>query len=69
MPWQTMVAGPVMGAAAVAERADVNPGIAGQGVGLVREIRPAADVVRTMVADAEKCLRAARAFVTNARPA
>jgi NAD(P)H-dependent flavin oxidoreductase YrpB (nitropropane dioxygenase family) len=65
MPWQTMVAGPVMGAAAVAERADVNPGIAGQGVGLVHEIRPAAEIVRAMTVDAERCLRAANRFVTN----
>ncbi len=63
MPWQTVVAGPVMGAAAVAERSDVNPGIAGQGVGLVREIRGAAEVVRAMVDDAEACLRSAARLV------
>jgi len=68
MPWQTMVAGPVLGAAAVVERADVNPGIAGQGAGLVREIRPAADVVRTMAAEAEACLRAASELLDEEAP-
>jgi len=57
MPWQTVLASRVMGSAAVAERADVNPGIAGQGVGLVAAIRPAAEVVASMVAQAERCLQ------------
>jgi NAD(P)H-dependent flavin oxidoreductase YrpB (nitropropane dioxygenase family) len=56
MPWQTVLVSPVMGASRVAERADVNPGIAGQGVGLSRAIRPAADTV----AEAEATLRRAR---------
>ncbi len=69
MPWQTVVAGPVMGAAAVAERADVNPGIAGQGVGLVHAIRPAAEVVRTMADEAETCLRAGCRIVAGSASA
>jgi NAD(P)H-dependent flavin oxidoreductase YrpB (nitropropane dioxygenase family) len=59
MPWQTVLASPVMSAARVAERTDVNPGIAGQGVGLTRAIRPAAEIVADLVADAEASLRRA----------
>jgi nitronate monooxygenase len=60
MPWQTVLASPVMSAARVAERTDVNPGIAGQGVGLTRAIRPAAEIVADIVAEAEATLRRAR---------
>jgi NAD(P)H-dependent flavin oxidoreductase YrpB (nitropropane dioxygenase family) len=56
MPWQTVLVSPVMGAARVTERSDVNPGIAGQGVGLTLEIRPAAEVVAGIVAEAEASL-------------
>ena len=59
MPWQTVVAGPVMASATVHERADVNPGIAGQAAGMVREIRPAADVLRSIASEAEAALRGA----------
>jgi NAD(P)H-dependent flavin oxidoreductase YrpB (nitropropane dioxygenase family) len=67
MPWQTVVSGPVMASAALHERADVNPGIAGQGVGLAREIRPAADVLRAIAAEAEAALRRAAALVAEPR--
>jgi NAD(P)H-dependent flavin oxidoreductase YrpB (nitropropane dioxygenase family) len=63
MPWQTFVSAPVVGAAAAAERTDVYPGIAGQGVGLVREIRGAAEVVADLVAGAEAQLRAAAGWM------
>jgi nitronate monooxygenase len=59
MPWQSMVSGPVLAAAGLAQRADVDPGIAGQGVGLVRGIRPAAEVLREIARDAEQALRRA----------
>ena len=59
MPWQTVVAGPALASATAHERADVNPGIAGQGVGFSREIRPAADVLLDIAADAESALRGA----------
>jgi NAD(P)H-dependent flavin oxidoreductase YrpB (nitropropane dioxygenase family) len=38
------------------------PWLAGQGVGLMRDIRPAKDVVETMMADAKVILR--RLFVS-----
>ena len=44
MPYQSMVAGPVMSAASRAERKDIVPGFAGQGMGLIKAIRPARDV-------------------------
>ncbi len=37
-------------------RADINPGAAGQGVGMIREIRPAADVLRSLAAQAAEIL-------------
>jgi nitronate monooxygenase len=61
MPFQPIVAAPVSTAACLAERADVDPGIAGQGVGLVREVRPASAVLRDLVEGAERALRAAAA--------
>lgn len=63
MPWQTVLASPVMSAARVAERTDVNPGIAGQGVGLTRAIRPAAEIVAEIAHDAERVLRGAADLV------
>lgn len=69
MPLQSLVAAPVLTAALEAERADVDPGIAGQGVGLVRAIRPAAEVVRALVLGAESALRRASAGVVDDAPA
>jgi NAD(P)H-dependent flavin oxidoreductase YrpB (nitropropane dioxygenase family) len=59
MPWQSTIAAPALTAASLAERGDVNPGIAGQGVGMVRQIEPAADVLERIATEAEGCLRGA----------
>ncbi len=59
MPFQGAVAGPVQAAAFAAERGDVAPGFAGQGIGMIGAIRPATDVLRDLVADAERALRGA----------
>ena len=56
MPWQSAVAHPVTAAALAAGRADVWPGFAGQGLGMVRQIRPAGDVLRDIAAGAERAL-------------
>lgn len=56
MPFQSMVAMPVLAAAHAAGRADVAPGFAGQGIGMLRAIRPAADVVRDLVRGASDAL-------------
>ena len=45
MPYQSMVSDPVMSAAVRAQREDVYPGIAGQGIGMIKAVRPAADIV------------------------
>jgi NAD(P)H-dependent flavin oxidoreductase YrpB (nitropropane dioxygenase family) len=59
MPFQGAVAGPVQAAAFAAERGDIAPGFAGQGIGMIDAIRPAADVLRDLAADAERALRGA----------
>lgn len=63
MPWQSMVSGPVLAAAAREERSDVDPGIAGQGVGLVHAIRPAAELLREIARQAEEALGRAGALL------
>jgi NAD(P)H-dependent flavin oxidoreductase YrpB (nitropropane dioxygenase family) len=60
MPLQSMVSGPVMAAAMAAERADVWPGFAGQGAGLVDAVKPAAEVVQDLVAEAVAALDGCR---------
>lgn len=56
MPFQRLVAWPVWEAAARAGRRDVNPGFAGQIVGLVNRTRPAAAIVSDMIAQARTVL-------------
>ena len=56
MPWQGMVSGPVMAAANQAGRGDVNPGFAGQGIGMIRSVRPAAEILQELVFGAEQAL-------------
>ncbi|HMS19804.1 MAG TPA: nitronate monooxygenase [Sphingorhabdus sp.] len=62
MPYQSMIAGPVMAAAIRDKRMDVLPGFAGQGIGLIKSVRPAADVMRDLVSGAEKALARAKRF-------
>ncbi|MFQ5699068.1 MAG: NAD(P)H-dependent flavin oxidoreductase, partial [Myxococcota bacterium] len=58
MPFQSIVSAPVMQAAyAHPERGrDLVPGFAGQGLGMIHEIRRAADVLQDLVQGAEKAL-------------
>jgi len=56
MPYQSMVSGPVMASAIQARRKDILPGFAGQGLGLIHSVRPAAEVMRDLVAEAERAL-------------
>ncbi len=60
MPFQSMVSGPVMAAGSAAGRIDITPGFAGQGVGMIEKIRPAAEVLADIVAEAERALGAAK---------
>jgi nitronate monooxygenase len=59
MPYQGMVASPVLAAANRAQRGDINPGFAGQGIGMVKAVRPAAEILREMVYSAEQALQRA----------
>ncbi len=63
MPHQGTVSGPVTAAAVAAGRQDVWPGFAGQGLGMVRAVRPAAEVLRNIVAEAERVLAGAHRFI------
>jgi NAD(P)H-dependent flavin oxidoreductase YrpB (nitropropane dioxygenase family) len=63
MPWQPMVSATVSVAALAAGRADVWGGYAGQGLGLIRGVRPAAEVMRDLVAGAERELARAAALL------
>ena len=62
MPYQSMISGPVMASGIKAERKDVIPGFAGQGIGLIDSIRPAAEVMRDLVDGAEKALASAGTY-------
>lgn len=62
MPYQSMIAGPVMAAGIAARRKDILPGFAGQGIGLIHAVRPAAAVLADLVADTESALALASRF-------
>ena len=62
MPYQSMIAGPVMAAGIEARRKDILPGFAGQGIGLIHAVRPAASVMADLVSEAEKALALASRF-------
>lgn len=62
MPFQSIVAGPVLASAMASKRKDIAPGFAGQGMGLIKKVRPAAEVMKDLVADAEKALTGASQY-------
>lgn len=62
MPYQSMISGPVMAAGIEARRKDILPGFAGQGIGLIHAVRPAAAVLADLVSDAESALALASRF-------
>lgn len=62
MPFQPMIAMPVLAAAAAAKRKDIAPGFAGQGMGLIHKVRPAAEVMAELVKSAEVALARAKSF-------
>lgn len=65
MPYQGIVSGPVMAAASAAHRADINPGFAGQGMGMIKAIRPASEIFREIVESAEEALGRAQSFLAG----
>ncbi len=63
MPYQGMVSQAVTAAGLQAERADIWPGFAGQGLGMIRAVRPAAAVLAEIVGEAEGQLARAGRFL------
>ena len=63
MPFQPMVAMPVLAAAAAVKRKDIAPGFAGQGMGLIHKVRPAAEVMADLVKSAESSLGRANIYL------
>src|SRR5882672_1006738 len=62
MPFQSMVSQPVLVAGSIARRGDIVPGFAGQGIGMIKAVRSARDVLRDIVAGAERALAEAKRF-------
>ena len=62
MPYQSIVAMPVLAAASRAARGDIAPGFAGQAMGLIQEVRSAAEVLQGIVKGAERVLEGAPTF-------
>ena len=58
MPFQGLIAMPILEAARQAGRKDIVPGFAGQSIGMIRRIRPAREIVEEMVAEAVQILSA-----------
>jgi NAD(P)H-dependent flavin oxidoreductase YrpB (nitropropane dioxygenase family) len=56
MPYQGAVSGPVMAAANRDKRGDINPGFAGQGIGLIKAVRPAKEIFEDLVRGTERAL-------------
>jgi nitronate monooxygenase len=57
MPFQGQVSRPALVAANLAGRAqDVNPGFAGQGIGMIKAVRPAAEIMADLIAGTEAVL-------------
>jgi NAD(P)H-dependent flavin oxidoreductase YrpB (nitropropane dioxygenase family) len=57
MPYQGAVSGPVLAAATRDKRGDINPGFAGQGIGMIKAVRPAAEIFKELVWGAEQALK------------
>ena len=60
MPFQSMVSQPVLVAGMIGRRRDIVPGFAGQGIGMIKKVQPAAAVLREIVAGAERALATAK---------
>lgn len=65
MPYQGIASSKVTAAALAAGRADVWGGFAGQGLGMIRAVRPAAAVLQDIVEGAESVLRRAQSLTNG----
>jgi len=59
MPYQSMISDPVLAAAVQEGREDVYPGIAGQGIGMIKAVRPASQIMADYVEGTAAALRMA----------
>jgi len=58
MPFQGQISRPALVSANLAGRSqDVNPGFAGQGIGMIKAVRPAAEIMAELVEGADRVLR------------
>tara|TARA_B110000014_G_scaffold264384_1_gene265483 strand:- start:67 stop:1182 length:1116 start_codon:yes stop_codon:yes gene_type:complete len=57
MPYQSAIAGKVLAAADIDGRQDINPGFAGQGIGMIKKVRPAAEIMAELVEGLERTLQ------------
>ncbi|MYF11728.1 MAG: nitronate monooxygenase [Gammaproteobacteria bacterium] len=62
MPFQGTISGPVMAAANRDGRGDVNPGFAGQGIGMIKAVRPAKQIFDELVLGTQEALARAGTF-------
>jgi len=65
MPYQGMISGPVIAAANRDQRGDINPGFAGQGIGMIKSVRPAREIFSDLVSGAEQTLSRATDLFGN----
>jgi len=65
MPFQTQVSRPALTAANLAGRSqEINPGFAGQGIGMIKAVRPAAEIMADLVAGADATLKERLSLLT-----
>jgi len=57
MPFQSGIAGPVLESANKDKRQDINPGFAGQGIGMVKAVRPAEEIMADLIEGMERSLK------------
>ena len=57
MPFQSGIAGPVLESANKDKRQDINPGFAGQGIGMVKAVRSADEIMADLIEGMERSLK------------
>ena len=57
MPFQSGIAGPVLESANKDKRQDINPGFAGQGIGMVKAVRSANEIMADLIEGMERSLK------------
>ncbi|HEX4891619.1 MAG TPA: nitronate monooxygenase [Alphaproteobacteria bacterium] len=59
MPFQSMVSSQILTAGQLAKRSDIAPGFAGQGIGLIKSVRPARDIFEDLLEGCKRAIAAA----------